>query len=398
MPTEADRLLTINTGSSSLKAAIYPLGQDAPPVVTFAADRIGGAAGRLRVRDGAGAVLLDSADRLADFPAALTHVLDWLARSGHLAAIRAVGHRVVHGGPKHRTPQPIDAQLIADLEVCVPLAPNHLPQAIAAIRASQAALAACPQFACFDTGFHRTLPPRARLLAIPRALSDAGVTRYGFHGLSYEYIVDQLRTLDPAQIGGRAVIAHLGNGASMAAVERGVGIDTSMGFTPTGGLVMGTRTGDLDPGVLVYLLASQGLTVPALANMLNHESGMLGVSATSSDMRDLLTRGETDTRAAEAVELFCYHACKFVGAYAAALGGLDTLVFTAGIGENSAPVRRQICTRLDFLGLTLDDGRNERGAAVISADKSRVIVRVIKTDEDLMIARHTRRMLATKGS
>jgi acetate kinase len=394
VPTDDGNILTINTGSSSLKAAVYSLADDDRPEVTFLLGRIGGATSQLRIRDFAGADLANSAEPIADYLAALAHVLDWLESNGQLASIRALGHRLVHGGPKHLAPQAIDAALVADLKECVPLAPNHLPQAIDAIQGTQAALVGRPQFACFDTGFHRTLPPRARLLPLPRALLDAGVVRYGFHGLSYEYIVERLRVLDPAQAGGRAVIAHLGNGASMAAVDRGVGVDTSMGFTPTGGLVMGTRTGDLDPGALVYLLQSRGFTAQTIARLVNHEAGMLGVSGSSADMRDLLSRSATETRAAEAVELFCYQARKFIGAYAAALAGLDTVVFTAGIGENSAPVRQRICHGLDFLGLTLDAERNRQDADVISTDESRVIVRVIKTDEDLMIARHTRRLLA----
>jgi acetate kinase len=402
-------ILTINTGSSSLKGGVYPLAdasapvtvtlvRDAPPIVNFFAEQTAPATWRLRVR-GAGGVDLSPADQaLKDFGAALSGMCLWLKRNGQLERIRAVGHRIVHGGPKHLAPGPIDAQLMADLQACVPLAPNHLPRAIATIQGIQLLLPDPPQFACFDTGFHRTLPPRAKLLPLPRALAEAGVVRYGFHGLSYEYIVEQLRALDPAHVGGRAVIAHLGNGASMAAVERGVGIDTSMGFTPTGGLVMSTRTGDLDPGALVYLLQARGYTAETLAKLVNHESGLLGVSGASADMRELLSRSAADPRAAEAVELFCYQARKFIGAYAAALGGLETLVFTAGIGENSAAVRGRICDGLAFLGVTLDDERNQRGADVISTDQSRVTVRVIKTDEDLMIARHTRRLLATKGS
>ena len=400
MPTDDGLLLTINTGSSSLKGAVYPLVvtsvADLPPVVNFFAEQTAPATWRLRVR-GPGGDLSPADQALQDFGSALSGMCLWLQREGQLERIRAIGHRIVHGGPKHLTPAPIDAQLITDLEGCVPLAPNHLPRAIATIRGMQQILPGLPQFACFDTGFHRTLPTRAKLLPLPRAITDAGVVRYGFHGLSYEYIVEQLRAIDPAHAGGRAVIAHLGNGASMAAVEGGVGVDTSMGFTPTGGLVMSTRAGDLDPGAIVYLLQARGYTADTLAKLLNHESGLLGVSSTSADMRELLARSATDARAAEAVELFCYQAKKFLGAYAAVLGGLDTLVFTAGIGENSAAVRQQICNGLDFLGLTLDDERNQRGAGVISTDNSRVTVRVIRTDEDLMIARHTRRMLAMKG-
>lgn len=409
MPTDDSLILTINTGSSSLKGAVYPVTagadsasagpmDDAPPLVTFFAEQTAKATWQLRVRGPAGEDLSPADQALQDFGAALAGMCLWLRRNGQLDKIRAVGHRVVHGGPKHFEPAPIDAQLIADLQACVPLAPNHLPRAIASIQGIQALLGETPQFACFDTGFHRTLPPRARLLPLPRALADEGVVRYGFHGLSYEYIVEQLRALDPARVGGRAVIAHLGNGASMAAVDCGVGIDTSMGFTPTGGLVMGTRTGDLDPGALVYLLQARGHNAATIAKLVNHESGLLGVSGTSADMRELLATSASDSRAAEAVELFCYQARKFIGGYAAALGGLNTLVFTAGIGENSAEVRRRICEGLNFLGLQLDEECNARGADVISTSDSQATVRVIKTDEDRMIARHTRRLLENKRS
>src|SRR5262249_43323752 len=280
----------------------------------------------------------------------------------------------------------------------VALDTEHLPQAIRAIESLQQIYPAVPQIACFDTAFHRRMPSVAQTFALPRRFKDAGIVRYGFHGLSYEYIMHELRALDAGAADGRVIIAHLGNGASMAAVHHGVGVETTMGLTPAGGLVMSSRSGDLDPGVLLFLLESCGLEPSALSQLLNKESGLLGVSGTSADMEDLLERETDDPRAAEAVALFCYQARKFLGALAAALGGLDTLVFTAGIGEHAAPIRARICEGLEFLGLHLDAARNAAHAPIISSDTSRVAARVIPTDEDLMIARHTRRLINELGA
>ncbi len=394
METRSTDLLTINTGSSSLKAAVYRIAAREKRLLSADARRIGLDRGQLGIADADGKTLFKQDEPLADHGAALKRILGWLADNGRLQSLVGVGHRVVHGGLEYQSPQLVDAALVAGLKALVPLAPDHLPQSIDAIESISRLLPRVPQVACFDTAFHRTLPDRARTLALPRAFKEQGVVRFGFHGLSYEYLVEQLRATDPVHAGGRAVLAHLGNGASMAAVQGGESRDTSMGFTPAGGLVMGTRTGDLDPGVLVYLLQTQGLSPTALNQLVNKQSGLLGISASSPDMRVLLDARGSDPRAAEAVEIFCYQARKCLGAYAAALGGLDTVVFAGGIGENSPDVRQQICAELDFLGVRLDPSRNRRQAAVISADDSRVTVRVIKTDEDLMIARHTNRLLA----
>jgi acetate kinase len=269
---------------------------------------------------------------------------------------------------------------------------------IAAIEAVGRAYPAVPQVACFDTAFHSRMPRVARLYALPSRLAEEGIIRYGFHGLSYEYVMEELRRLEPEAAAGRVVVAHLGNGASMAAVRGGVGVDTTMGFTPTGGLVMGTRSGDLDPSVPLFLLEEQGLTPTEVSDLLNKQAGLLGVSGTSADMRDLLDREAYDGRAAEAVALFCYQAKKFLGALAAALGGLDALVFTGGIGEHSATVRERVCEGLEFLGIRLDTGRNAAHARVISSDDVSVTVRVVPTDEDLMVARHTRRLIEQESS
>jgi acetate kinase len=288
----------------------------------------------------------------------------------------------------------LDAGAEESIEELAELAPLHNGPALAAIRAVREVLGpGMPQVVAFDTAFHSRMPRVARLFALPRRLADEGVLRYGFHGLSYEYTMGELRALDPEAAVGRVLIAHLGNGASMVAVRGGVGLDTTMGFTPTGGLAMGTRSGDLDPGVLLYLLEEKKLSPPEMGELINRRAGLLGVSETTADMRDLLSREASDPRAAEAVALFCYQAKKFLGALAAALRGLDTLVFTGGIGEHAATVRWRICEGLEFLDLRLDGSRNAEHAPVISRNDGSVTVRVIPTDENLMIARHTRRLV-----
>jgi acetate kinase len=392
----ARRLLTINTGSSSLKAALYRLREGAPetPELRAEASKIGGRGGGLRLADARGEILDERQDGLPDHAAALDALLSRLRDRGLDGdELAVVGHRIVHGGDRHREPQRVTPEVVADLRALVPIDPNHLPQAIAAIEAVGRTYPAVPQVVCFDTAFHSRMPRVARLYALPRDLAEGGVLRYGFHGLSYEYVVGELRRVDRAAYDGRVVVAHLGNGASMAAVRGGVGVDTTMGFTPTGGLVMGTRSGDLDPGVPLYLLEERGLTPTEVSDLVNKQAGLLGVSGTSADMRDLLDREAYDVRAAEAVALFCYQAKKFLGALAAALGGLDALVFTGGIGEHSATVRERICEGLGFLDIRLDPDRNSAHAPVISSEDTAVSVRVIPTDEDLMVARHTRRLI-----
>ena len=392
----AQRLLTINTGSSSLKAALYRLREDTTgtPEIRAEASRIGGRGGGLRFADARGETLEEHRGGLPDHAAALDALLSRLR--DHVLygdALAAVGHRIVHGGDRHRAPQRVTLDVVADLRALVPIDPNHLPQAIAAIEAVGRAYPAVPQVACFDTAFHSRMPRVARLYALPGRLAEEGIIRYGFHGLSYEYVIGELRRLEPEAAAGRVVVAHLGNGASMAAVRGGVGVDTTMGFTPTGGLVMGTRSGDLDPSVPLFLLEEQGLTPTEVGDLVNKQAGLLGVSGTSADMRDLLDRELDDGRAAEAVALFCYQAKKFLGAMAAALGGLDALVFTGGIGEHSATVRERVCEGLGFLGIRLDPERNAAHAPIISIDDASVTVRVVTTDEDLMVARHTRRLI-----
>jgi acetate kinase len=389
------RLLTINTGSSSLKAALYRLREDTTevPVLRAEASRIGGRGG-LRLADARGELLDERRDDLTDHAAALVALLSRLRDRGlDRNDLAAVGHRIVHGGDRHREPQKVTPKVVADLRALVPIDPNHLPQAIAAIEAVGRAYPVVPQMVCFDTAFHSRMPRVARLYALPSRLAEEGIIRYGFHGLSYEYVMQELRRLEPEAVDGRVVIVHLGNGASMAAVKEGVGVDTTMGFTPTGGLVMGTRSGDLDPSVPLFLLEERGLTPTEVSDLLNKQAGLLGVSETSADMQDLLDRETDDGRAAEAIALFCYQAKKFLGALAAALGGLDALVFTGGIGEHAAPVRERVCEDLEFLGIRLDPERNAAHAPVISSDDAAVTVRVVPTDEELMVARHTRRLI-----
>jgi acetate kinase len=391
------RLLTINVGSSSLKAVLYRVREAEAVEVRVTAERIGLPTSSLRVGDPQGTVLLARSDALPDHATALEALFAWLRGRGLDEGLRAVGQRVVHGGSRYSTPTLITDAVLAALRPLVPLDTEHLPQTLRVIEHVRRAYPALPQVACFDTAFHRRMPQVAQLYPLPRDLRAAGVARYGFHGLSCEYILQELRVLDPAGADGRVVVAHLGHGASMTAVHHGVGVDTTMGLTPTGGLVMSTRTGDLDPGVLLYLLESRNLDPAALSRLVNKEAGLLGVSGSSDDMQDLLAREAADPRAAEAVALFCYQARKFLGALVAALGGLDTLVFTAGIGEHAAVIRARICDGLAYLGLRLDAARNAAHAPVISGDASRVVVRVIPTDEDLVIARHTRRVIAEGG-
>jgi acetate kinase len=393
-------VLTINTGSSSLKAALYQLdtveGTEKADV-SATAERIGQPCGRLRIADAAGVTLVDQVGDMGDHEAALEKLMTWLRDNGFDRDLRSVGHRVVYGGSKHREPQSITADLLEQLEELIPIDPDHLPQALDAIRFTRRTFPLIPQVACFDTAFHRHMPRVAQLYPLPRAFADAGLLRFGFHGLSYEYIIQELRAVDRAAVDGRVIIAHLGNGASMAAVRGGVGVDTTMGFTPTGGLVMSKRSGDLDPGVLLYLLGSKHMSAGALSKLVNQQAGLLGVSGRSADMQDLLSRERSDPCAADAIELFCYQARKFLGALAAVLGGLDTLVFTAGIGEHAAPVRQRICAGLGYLGVELDPDRNAAHASIISRSGGSAVVRVMKTDEDLMIARHTHRVISTRG-
>jgi acetate kinase len=385
-------VLAINGGSSSIKFAVYPAGTMSKPSVSGKLDRIGQTGTTLswRAREGASR---DGHTEVPNDKPATGLLIDWLEARDEFAGVRAVGHRVVHG-MAHTEPIRVTPDVLDELRRATSYAPDHLPLEIELIEAFRERHPQLPQVACFDTTFHSTMPRVARLLPIPRRYQVKGVRRYGFHGLSYAYLMEELARAAGLEAAlGRVILAHLGNGASLAAVQAGMSIDTSMGFTPAAGLVMSTRTGDLDPGLVSFLAHTEQMTAMQFHQMINHESGLLGVSETSADMRDLLAREADDVRAAEAVALFCYQAKKWVGAFAAALGGLETLVFSAGIGEQSASIRARICEGLGFLGIDLDDGRNAAHAAVISTKASGVVVRVIPTNEELMIARSVSRLL-----
>jgi len=391
-------ILTINTGSSSLKAALYEVGEAATRKLSGRFERIGLPGGRVRLISGAGAVLIDQHVDLRDHGAALNIMLTWLRDHCPDLKLDAAGHRVVHGGIRFQEPQHITPEMVAILQGFVSLDPDHMPQAIQAIQAAIRAYPDLPQVACFDTAFHRRMPRVAQMYPLPGYLFDEGMIRFGFHGLSYEYITQELQSIAPQEARGRVIIAHLGNGASLAAVHDGIGIDTTMGFTPAGGLMMGTRSGDIDPGVLLSLLSDRGMTPTAVNELINRQSGLLGISGTSGDMQDLLEIEAADPRAADAVDLFCYQARKYIGAMAAALDGLDCLVFTGGIGENASAVRARICDGLSFLGIEVETSRNTGHASVISSNSSRTTVRVIRTDEELMIVRSVARVLRMGGT
>jgi acetate kinase len=320
--------------------------------------------------------------------------MDWLEESIGSGSLGAVGHRVVHGGPKYSQPQRITAEMVEELHHLSPFDPEHLPEEILLTEAFHRRFPDLPQVACFDTAFHHDLPRVARLLPIPRRYEAQGVRRYGFHGLSYAFLMGELARLAGTEAAqGRVILAHLGNGASLAAVRDGKPVDTSMSFTPTAGVPMSTRSGDLDPGLVWYLASTEKMGARQFNEMVNFQSGLLGISETSSDMRDLLDRETQDVRAAEAVALFCYQVKKWIGAFAAALGGLDTLVFAGGIGENAPTLRGRICDGLGFLGIELEEKRNAANEGLISAAASRVAVRVIHTDEEWMIAKTVCRVL-----
>ena len=378
-------ILTINGGSSSIKFAVYQLGEPLVRTLEGKVDRIGSTGTNLTFNDISknrqGSHGIDTVGH--NF--AVNFLLDWLEQRG-LTHVMAVGHRIVHG-MQHTQPERISEAMLDELHRISAYDPEHLPRELELINAFRRRNPQLLQVACFDTAFHQTLPRVARLLPIPRRYADMGIQRYGFHGLSYTFLMQRLAHINGTHAHqGRVILAHLGNGASLAAVRDGHSIDTSMGFTPTGGVTMGTRSGDLDPGVAWYLMQSESLSPQQFNHLVNHESGLLGISETSADMRDLIERETSDMRAAEAVAVFCYQIKKCIGAYTAALSGLETLVFTGGIGENAPVVRARICSGLEYLGIEIDAERNVANADVISTASSRVIVRVMPTDEELIIA------------
>ncbi len=396
----APRILTINGGSSSIKFALFEAGRSLQRILSGAVERIGLPEATLKVKG------LEQADNFSrplvapDHTAAVGALMDWIEeRFGGAGALSAVGHRVVHGGPKYSDPQLITKAMVEELRLITPFDPEHLPEEILLTEAFHHRFSDLLQVACFDTAFHHDLPRVARLLAIPRRYEARGMRRYGFHGLSYSFLMGELaRRAGTEAAHGRIILAHLGNGASLAAVHQGKPMDTSMGFTPTGGVPMSTRSGDLDPGLLWYLAREEGLDVKNFNEMVNFQSGLLGISETSSDMRDLLEREAQDVRAAEAISLFCYQVKKWIGSFAAALGGLDTLVFAGGIGENVPIIRARICDGLGFLGIQLEENRNASTQGLISSAASRVAVRVIPTDEERMIAETVCAVLGLGGN
>jgi len=395
MNTNKPQILVINGGSSSIKFALYEKGEALRRGLHGKLERIGLSGTNLTFTDHTGRETENLPFSVPGQSSVAPLFIDWLKDQVEMQSVEMVGHRVVHG-MKHTQPELVTQELLEELHRISPCDPAHLPGEIALIETFRGQYPDLPQVACFDTAFHRTMPRVAKLLPIPWRYEAMGVERYGFHGISYAYLMEELKSLDPPAATGRVILAHLGNGASLAAVLHGKSIDTSMGFTPASGLVMSTRSGDIDPGLVNFLARTGGMSSAQFDAMANHESGLLGVSGTSSDMRDLLELEKQDARAADAVALFCYQAKKWIGAFAAALGGLDTLVFSGGIGENAPVVRERICEGLGFLGVEVDSSRNATKEELISPDAARVSVRVIRTDEELMIARSVSRLLGLK--
>jgi len=383
-----DLILTVNGGSSSIKFALFEAGDCLRRTLEGRIERIGLPDTRFLVK---GENPADSFEQIVNAPhhtAAVNLLMDWVEERIASGALAGVGHRVVHGGPHFVEHQRITPEMIEELHRLTPFDPQHLPEEILLTEAFHGRFPGLPQVGCFDTAFHSSLPRVAQLLAIPRRLETKGVRRYGFHGLSYAFLMEELeREAGNVAARGRIVLAHLGNGASLAAVRDGKPLDTSMGFTPAAGIPMSTRSGDLDPGVVWYLAQTEQMNAKQFNHMINSQSGLLGISETSSDMRDLLKCESQDARAAEAVALFCYQVKKWIGAFAAALGGLDMLIFSGGIGENAPVVRERICEGLDFLGVELDAKQNAANAGLISRRTGEVTVRVISTDEEWIIAK-----------
>jgi acetate kinase len=394
-------LLVINAGSSSIKFTVYQKDVSTGQLVTDAAGQIDGIGSQpgFTVRSAEGVLLIErmlSDDETHNHTEAINIILSWLWEYFGNGTLLAVGHRVVHGGQTYSAPVLIDATVLAKLETLIPLAPLHQPHNLATIRVLLESMPSLPQVACFDTAFHRTQPDVAQRFAIPRRFTHEGIRHYGFHGLSYEYIASILPTLEPTLADARIIIAHLGSGASLCALHKGRSIATTMGFSPLDGLVMGTRCGNIDPGVLIYLMDCHNMDARALEQLLYYESGLLGVSGISNDMRTLLA--SDDPRAQEAIELFVYRAGREIGSLASALGGLDAVIFTGGIGEHSAAIRAKVCRQAAWLGLELDDSANAATATRISKPDSRLSAWIVPTDENLMIAHHTLRQVTFDGN
>lgn len=382
------RILAMNVGSSSIKFALFEVGDSYRRMLHGGIEAIGSPQAVLQVKCLSEANNYSRPLSVATHAGAIDAFMEWIEAENTFGPLAAVGHRVVHGGPDYSQPVQITSQVIEELHRLSPFDPEHLPAELLLIEAFRSRLPHVTQVACFDTAFHHDLPRVAQILPIPRRYEALGIRRYGFHGLSYSFLMEELgRQSGPKASQGRVILAHLGNGASLAALHRGQPIDTSMSFTPTAGVPMSTRSGDLDPALAWYLTRTEGMTPEQFNTMVNSQSGLLGVSESSSDMRDLLQYEADDIRAAEAISLFCYQIKKCIGSFAAALGGVDTLVFAGGIGENSPTIRWRICDGLEFLGIELEESGNTNSAAVISTNASQAAVRVIRTNEEITIAR-----------
>jgi acetate kinase len=382
-----DRILTINGGSSSIKFALYRIRESLEQLLNGEIENIGKKNATLNFTSATNQQKESSDFEASDHDEAANHLIEWLEKQQDFTSVSAIGHRIVHG-MQHTQPELVTDDLLKELKKIRSFDPEHLPEEIKLIEVFTKRYPVLKQIACFDTSFHRSMPVIAKLLSIPRRYYEMGIQRYGFHGLSYAYLMEELKRLTGEEkTNGKIILAHLGSGASLAAVKDGKSMDTSMGFTPTSGLLMGTRTGDLDPGAAWYLMQHEKLTPKKFNHLINHESGLLGISETNSDMRELMKIEASDNRAKEAVELFCYQTKKWIGSFAAALGGLEVLVFSGGIGEHSPEVRSKICDGLAFLGIELDEIKNRNNDPVISTKTGKVTVRVIETNEQLMIAK-----------
>ncbi len=386
-------ILTINGGSSSIKFSLYKIEEPLKQIFGGQIENIGSVKAKLSFNNSVNEQKNCISIKAADHNDAADHLINWLEKQEGFDTVKAIGHRIVHG-MKHTEPEIISPELLKELKKISAYDPEHLPEEIKLIEVFRNRYPSLKQVACFDTSFHTSMPTVAKLLSIPRRYYGKGIHRFGFHGLSYSFLMEELHRVAGSDIAnGKVILAHLGSGASLAAVKDGKSIDTSMGFTPAAGLPMGTRTGDLDPGVAWYLMQFEKLSPKAFNHLINHESGLLGISETSSDMRELMEVQDSNRYAKDAVELFCYQTKKWIGSFAVVLGGLDTLVFSGGIGEHSPEVRSKICDSLKFLGIELDEIKNMNNEAVISAEVSKVNVRVIKTNEEVMIARLVKNIL-----
>ncbi|MGA2232141.1 MAG: acetate/propionate family kinase [Tepidisphaeraceae bacterium] len=399
---QSPHILSVNGGSSSIKFALFESAEKPRRILSGQIDRIGQPDAALHIKGEPTAITLSpphpvtpsSPESPIGHAAAAASLINFLDQRIGISTISGIGHRIVHGGSRFTQPAQVTAEMLNELRRLIPLDPAHLPEEIELIEGFAKLAPHATQVGCFDTAFHADMPRVATLLSLPRKYQAEGLRRYGFHGLSYTYLMGELSRLDPRAAAGKVVLAHLGSGASLAAVENGRSIDTTMAFTPTSGLVMSTRGGDIDPGVAIYFLRNHGYTADQLDDLFNRRSGLLGLSETTPDMQKLLTLRATDPRAADAVDLFCYTARKKIAAASAALGGLQTLIFSGGIGEHAPQVRSEICQHLSFIGVNLDPAANAANAAIISTPNSPCTVRVIATDEESVIAEMTQRILA----